>query len=91
MKSKILFRFVLSMNLLCLLNAIIVQENRYESNLSSNTIHQNIRTSEDKLVVDETMKTTADSKIQPSEKVSLEKSSQLASRKGKQFMTIFPR
>ena len=74
MISKILFRFVLSMNLLCLLNAIVLQENSYEPNLSSNTIHQNIRTSEDKLVVDETMRTTADSKIHPTEKVLLEKS-----------------
>ena len=91
MTSNILFRFVFSMNLLCLLNAIVAHENRYEPNLSSNTFHKNIYTSEDESVVDDKMKTKAGLEIKSSEKVSLEKHSQVTSRKGKQFMTIFPR
>ena len=91
MTSNILFRFVLSMNLLCVLNAIVAHENRYEPNSSSNTFHKNIHTSEDNTVVDKTIKTTVDLEIKPLEKVSLEKQSQVTGRKGKQFMTIFPR
>ena len=91
MTSNTIFRFVLSMNLLWFLNAIVVNENRYEPNLSSNTLQENIHTSKDKLVAEETMKTTADLENNPSEKVSLENHSQSTSRKGKQFMTIFPR
>ena len=91
MTSNILFRFVLGMNILCLLNAIVVHENRYEPNSSSNILQKKIHTSKDKLVVEETMKTTADLEINPPEKVSLENTSQTINRKGKQFMTIFPR
>lgn len=91
MTSNILFRFVIGMNILCLLNAIVVHENRYEQNSSSNILQKKIHTSKDKLVVEETMKTTADFEINPPEKVSLENNSQTTSRKGKQFITIFPR
>ena len=81
----------MSVNLLYLLNAIVVHENRYEPNSSSNTLQKNIHTSKDKLMVEEKMKTTVDLEINPSEKVSLDNHSQVTSRKGKQFMTIFPR
>ena len=96
MQPYLFFNFVLILDLVCLIHSIVIPEKGSNLNSIANNLLKSINSIEKDGIVDKGFHdgpkdTISSDSLNPSKVKSSEIGSESISRKGKQFMSIFPR